>query len=144
MGTLQKAGGGATVDWFDVKEGDLSKSSLKTDLGLRYAQEHRFQYYPTPASLPEDQRVLVLVAPRLGINFKYAITKDILFGQQAEVLVNLWGPSRQVVNTNTTLTARLTESVSLNTGFLVAYDSAPAAGKKPLDTTLQFGLGIGF
>jgi type II secretory pathway pseudopilin PulG len=136
--------GGASVNWFTEKEGDLVKSEFTTDLGLRYAHETRFNFYPTPSKLPDADASLTLVAPRFGFKFKYAVTKDILFTEGAEILVNIWGTSRQLVNNTTTLSMRLTEAVSVNTSFGLAYDSTPAPDKKSLDTTLQFGVGVAF
>lgn len=134
--------GGGAIQWLDVKDGDLSKLALKMDIGLRYSDEQRFQYYPDP----KDLERLVLVAPRVGVSFRYALTKSIIFTENLEALVNLWGDTRGRVlaNSTTTLAAKLTDSLSLNTSFLVAHDSVPAAGKVATDTTLQFGLGWSF
>ncbi len=62
------AEGGGSYIWIDVKEGDLAKALLRTDLAFRYANESRFQYYPTPMSLPGA----ILYAPKLGVAVRYA------------------------------------------------------------------------
>lgn len=127
---------GTGIIWFGTKEGTLNKASLRTDLAFRYANESRFQYYPTPLSLPS----VTMYAPRFGLAFRYALSKEVSFLQDAEVLPNVVGDSRVLVNTLSKLSTRLSQSFSLGTGFTVAYDSAPAGGKKPTDTALTVGL----
>jgi putative salt-induced outer membrane protein YdiY len=131
------AEGGIGYIWIDVKQGELEKVLFRTDLGFRYANESRFQYYPTPTmSLPG----VVLYAPKLGVAFRYAFTKDVVFFESAEVLPNVVGDSRVVVNNVSKFTAALVTSLSLAVSFTVNYDSAPAPMKKSTDTALSVGL----
>jgi putative salt-induced outer membrane protein YdiY len=118
------------------KEGELERMLLRTDLAFRYANESRFQYYPTPMSLPGA----TLYAPKLGVAFRYAFSNEVKFLEDAEVLTNVGGSSRVVVNNLTKLTARLVKSLSASLGFTVNFDSAPAPGKKSTDTALSVGL----
>ena len=113
---------------------------LRTDLGLRYAQESRFQYYPVRLNVDD----ITLLAPRLALSFRYQFEKNVGFFQEAEVLPNVLGASRVIINTTSKLSARLTEAVALGVSFDVRYDSAPAVGKKPTDTALMATLEVGF
>lgn len=127
---------GAGYIWIDIKEGDLAKALLRTDLAFRYANESRFQYYPTPMSLPGA----TLYAPKLGVAARYAFSKDVGLLEDAEFLPNVSGDSRYIINSLFKLTARLVGSLSLAVGFTVNYDSAPAPTKKSTDTALSVGL----
>jgi putative salt-induced outer membrane protein YdiY len=127
---------GVGLVWIDVKEGDLSKTMLRTDVAFRYANESRFQYYPTPQSLPGA----TLYAPKVGVAFRYAFSKDIVFIEEAEALANVGGDSRFVVNNLSKLNTRLIQSLALAVGFTVNYDSAPAPSRKSTDTALSVGL----
>lgn len=127
---------GGSIIWLDTKEGELSKTFLRTDLAFRYSNESRFQYYPSGMSLPNA----TLYAPRFGLAFRYNLSKGIGFLQDAEILPNVTGDSRVLVNSLSKLTARLIQSFSLAVGFTVAFDSSPAPGKKDTDTALTVGL----
>jgi putative salt-induced outer membrane protein YdiY len=125
------------------KDKELEVMFLRLDLAGRFAHESRYQYYPDPLVLGTVQ----LVAPRLGIVFRYAVNKGIRFSEEAEVMPNLFGATagkRVLVNSTTKLAAQMTESVSMNASFLVTSDSVPAAGKKPVDTALTVGLEAAF
>jgi putative salt-induced outer membrane protein YdiY len=134
---------GVSLIWFDTKEGDLSKSSLKTDLGFRYGREYRFAYYPAPpdprAELPEVD----VVAPRVGLTFRYAISKDVIFTEELSALGNVVGQARLLFSSASKLTARLTEKVSLGVGFVFNDDTVPAPGKVSGDTATTVGLEMG-
>lgn len=132
--------GGLGLLWLDRKQGKLQKALLRTDLAFRFAEESRFQYYPTPENI-DDIRLL---APRVGVAFRYALTEDVLFFQDAEVMINVVGDSRVVANSTTRLSARLIGSLALGTSFQVQYDSLPAEGKLPTDTALSVLLEVGF
>jgi putative salt-induced outer membrane protein YdiY len=132
--------GGASVTWLERKIEDYTQLFLRTDLGLRYAQESRFQYFPVRLNVDD----ITLLAPRLALSFRYLFEKNVGFFQEAEVLPNVLGASRLIVNTTSKLSARLTEEVALGVTFDVRYDSAPAAGKKPTDTALMATLEVGF
>ncbi len=131
---------GVALIWWDLKEADFSKGFFRTDLGFRYSRESRFQYYPTVQSLPG----VTLIAPRFGAAFRYALNKGIIFTQDAEILPNVTGDSRVLVNGQSKLSTRLTDGVSLGVGFLVKYDSAPAPSRVSTDTSLIVGLEVAF
>ena len=138
---------GAGLTFVNKKEGEKEKEwerlFLRLDLAGRFAHEARYQYYPTLLALPSAN----LVAPRLGVVFRYAVTKGIRFSEEAEVMPNVLGETagkRVLVNSTTKLSAQLTEMLSVNVAFLVNSDSVPAAGKKPVDTALTVGLEAAF
>jgi hypothetical protein len=124
--------------WFDIKETDYSKIFLRTDLGFRYQYESRFQYYPTPMREPG----VTLVAPRLGAVFRYGFRKGTSFSEEAEVLPNVTGDARVLINSQSKLTTLLTGALSFAAGFGVKFDSAPAPGKVDTETTLTVGLEV--
>ena len=127
---------GVGLIWFDQKQADGSQSFLRTDLGFRGAKESRFQYYPVPLKIGDKD----LAAPRLGAEFRYGVTKDLLFLQQAEVLENVTGDPRTLVNTLSKLSVRLVRTLAIGASFTVGYDSQPAPGKVPTDTALALNL----
>ncbi len=127
---------GAGIIWLDVKEGDLAKALVRTDLAFRYANESRFQYYPTPMSLPGA----TLYAPKLGLALRYAFSKEVGLLEDAEVLPSVSGDGRVIFNSLFKLTASLVGSLSLAVGFTVNFDSLPAPTKKSTDTALSVGL----
>jgi hypothetical protein len=127
---------GASIIWFDEKEGTLAKSSLKTDLGFSYGREVRFQYYPTPAHVDSVD----LIGPHVGVAYRYAISKDIIFNDDLDLTPNLVGDARLIVANNAKLAARLSATLSLGVGFNFVIDTAPAAGKKSVDTATMINL----
>lgn len=124
---------GAGIIWWDEKKEDGRTSSLRTDLAFRFSRETRFQYYPTPMDLADVD----LGGPRVGLALRYSLSPDVVFTQEAEAVPNVLGESRLLVNTTSKLLARLTESLSLGTSFVLQYDSAPAEGKVSTDTALS-------
>lgn len=136
---------GVSYIWFDVKEGDLQKTTLRTDLGFRYGREYRFQYYPTHIGPSQDPAFaeVDIVAPRVGAFYRYAFSKDVIFTEDASVLANVSGQARLLLTSTTKLSARLTEKMSLGIGFVVNDDTVPPKGKVPTDTALTVGLEIG-
>ena len=132
---------GLSLIWFDTKEGDLAKSTLKTDLGFRYAREYRFNYYPSPGRA--DPTEVDVVAPRLGLTFRYAINKNVIFTEEVSALGNVVGTARLLFTSTSKLSARLSDKVSLGIGFVVNDDSVPAPGKVSGDTATTIGLEIG-
>ncbi len=132
---------GTAIAWIDSAQGDR-KTFLRTDLGLRIAEEKRFRYYPVSQGLhlPET----VIVAPRAAISFKYALSKDVAFSEDVEVLPSVWGGSRVLVNNASRVSARLAGAFQLGVTFALTHDSAPAASKKPTDTTLGVSVEYGF
>jgi hypothetical protein len=131
---------GTGIIWWDEAQEDGRGSSLRTDLALRFTRETRFQYYPTPLDLPN----LDLGGPRVGLALRYSMSKDVVFAQEAEAIPNVFGESRLLVNTTSKLLARLTESLSLGTSFVLQYDSAPAPGKVSTDTALSGTIEMSF
>ncbi len=129
---------GVGILWIEEKEGDLLKSRLRSDLALRYSREQRFQYYPTPMALD----AVTLVAPKVGVNYRYALSKDVIFSEDLEVLLNVAGSSRALVTSATKIAARLVGALSMGVGFAVNHDSQPAAGRLPTDTALNLGLEV--
>jgi hypothetical protein len=136
--TLTEAG--TAVTWVEWKEGDLVRLVVRTDLALRYSYESRFQYYPTPMGLQN----VTLVAPKLGLGFRYALGPGVAIVEEAEILTNIVGPARVLVTSLTRLNARLSEALALSVGFQVNHDSAPAEGRVPTDTALSVGLELAF
>jgi len=131
---------GIGILWLDEMEGDLSKLKLNTDVAFRYAREFRFQYYPTK----QNQDDVDLGAPRIGLAFRYALNKNVIFTEDAEVLPNVLGESRWLVNSNSKISARVISPLAITLSFLIKYDSLPAAGKVNTDTALAVGIEAGF
>jgi hypothetical protein len=129
---------GAAYAWLDRAFGDESRILLRTDLGFRVAEEYRYQYFPTRASVPGDYPYMVY-APRLGGALRYEINKSLLLSEDVEVLSNL-AESRWFANSTTKLTAKLLQSLGFGVGYTVNYDSAPPDPKIPWDTKLALTL----
>lgn len=127
---------GASITWVDAAGDAGWKTLLRTDLGFRWAQENRFYYYVPAGKTFEHLDTVTLYAPRFGLAFKYALNKDVLFTEDAEILPNVVGAGRVVVNSVAKLSSRLTESLSFGASFQVNHDSKPAAGKVDTDTLL--------
>jgi len=130
---------GASLLWWEQKEADYVKSSLKTDLGFRYGREFRFQYYPLPLKLAN----VTIAAPHAAGALRYALSKDVIFTQDVDVAANVVDQSRALIGAISKLAARLTGAVSLGVSFAITYDSAPAAGRQNTDTALTVGLDVG-
>jgi hypothetical protein len=136
---------GVAYIWFDEKQGDLAKTSLRTDLGFRYGREYRFQYYPTVAG-PSQNPALAevdIVAPRLGVAYRYAVSKDVIFTEEVSAIGNVVNTARLLFTSTTKLASRLTEKVSLGVSFVVNDDTVPVQDKKSTDTALSVGLEVG-
>lgn len=131
---------GTGILWWDEKSADGRESSLRTDLAFRFLRETRFQYYPTRENLPDVD----LGGPRLGVALRYGLSKDVIFTEEAEAVPNVLGDARLLINSQSKLTARLTQTLALATSFLVQYDSAPAVGKVSTDTALSVSIEVGF
>jgi hypothetical protein len=129
---------GVGILWIDDKEGELLRSRLRSDLAFHYSSEQRFQYYPTSMDL-ED---VSLIAAKLGVSFRHALNKDVIFGEDLEVLFNIAGTSRALVSSVTKIAARLLGPLSMGVGFTVNHDSQPAAGRLPTDTALNVGVEV--
>jgi len=132
---------GAGAQLVELKEGDLLKVGLRTDLGLRYGYEARYQYYGTPLG---PQPGVELIAPRLGVAFRYGFSKEVFLTEEAEAMTELSGETRWLAKSVTKLSSRLTRSLSFGASYTVAYDSTPAAGKETTDMALTALLEVGF
>lgn len=135
---------GAGIIWLDPGK-EFPKAFLRTDVAARYGEEERFQYYPTKAD-PTTHRLdpVRLIAPRLAVAFKYGLTESVTFSEDLEVLPNVVGPSRVLANSVTKLSARLSKGLSFGMSFTFNEDTAPAAGKKDLDTALAASVEMSF
>jgi putative salt-induced outer membrane protein YdiY len=132
---------GASALWLNQKEADWTRLSLRTDLGFRYGYEARRAYYgPIPGAL---QGVEVL-APRLGLAFRYGFTKDALFTEEAELLSTLGDQGRWLARSVSKLSTRLVGAIALGAAYTVTWDSDPVPGKKGTDTTLAVLVEFGF
>jgi hypothetical protein len=129
---------GVSLIWFSDKVGDFEKTSLRTDLGFRYGHEYRFQYYPNQLNEPGVD----IVAPRLGVAYRYALNKDVIFTEEISALGNVVDTPRLLFTSTTKISSRLTEKVSLGVSFVVNDDTVPAPGKVPTDTALTVGLEV--
>ncbi len=131
---------GAALTWWERKEGAAVTSLLRTDLGMRFSQEARFQYFPTRAGLPG----VTMIAPTVGLGFRYGLTAHLALVEEAQVSWNVWGASRLLASSLTRLTARLTDGLLLTVALQVAQDSFPAPGKKPTDAIFSAGVDLTF
>ncbi len=131
---------GASATWWDRTTEDGRNSFLRTDLAFRFASERRFQYYPLPENLPD----VFIGGPRVGVNFRYALTKDVMFLDEASVLASMLDSSRIIISNQAKLTVRISEALGLGTTFLMQYDSQPPEGKVPTDTSLTVSFEMGF
>lgn len=134
---------GVAMTWWETKEGDLAKSSLRTDFGLVLGKEFRYQFYPE--SEAKDVPDSDIVAPRLGLAFRYAVTKDLVFTEDLNMAVALplsGQATRLVTTSQSKLSAKVTASSALGLALGVVNDSAPPAGKKDTDVTLAITIDI--
>lgn len=141
--TIGEAGAGLT--FFNKKEGDLEKLFLRLDIAARGGYETRFQYFPTPASV--DPYGIILLAPRAAITFRWGFSKDVRLSEEIEFIPFVLAPvaGRLLINNTTKLNARLTESLSLSTAFILNFDSQPpeaAGGLKRKETDIALTVGV--
>jgi Protein of unknown function, DUF481 len=124
----------------DRAEGDRARA-LRLDAGLRTSKEHRFQYYPSHRDLSDAP---VSVTPRLALAWREDLSKEVAFAQDAEVLTSVNESGRTFVNASSSLLARIAGELRAGMTLKVAFDSAPAPGKREADTTLgltfEYGL----
>ena len=131
---------GIGIIWFDEKRSNGGDSYLRTDLAFRYARETRFQYYPTRMDLPD----VSFGGPRFGAAFRYSLSKDVAFVEEVSVLPSLIEGSRLLITNQTQLNVKLTKALAINTTFLLQYDSQPAEGKVPTDSSLAVSVAVSF
>jgi putative salt-induced outer membrane protein YdiY len=129
---------GVSLRWIDRKEADFQKVLLTTDIGVRYADLRQFQYFPAQETLPE----LDELSPRISLAFRYALNKEVIFNEAAEVMPDVLSPNTVLFNNATSVTAHLVKALSLAVGFRITYDSTPAPTKVPTDTALNVGFEI--
>jgi hypothetical protein len=127
---------GVSISWVDDKEGALQKMLVRTDLALRGQREDRFQFFPEFKEVPG----VTLIAPRFGVAFRYALTKEIIFMQDFEIITNVYGDSRVLVNSASKFASRLSASLAVTAGFELHYDSNPAPTRVNSDSALTLGL----
>jgi hypothetical protein len=132
---------GAGAQWVERKEGDWIKVALRTDLGFRYGYEARYQYYGAPVG---PQPGVELVAPRLGLAFRWGFSKEVFLTEEAEAMFTLTDGSRWLAKSATKLSSRLSRALTFGAGYTVAYDSRPAEGKVTTDQALTALLEVGF
>lgn len=136
---------GSGIIFYEKKEPDFERSYLRGDVAFRVSHESRFQYFgdanfAANTGLPDA----TMVGPRVGAVFRYALNKELRFSEEAEILPNLVGEARYLINSTTKLNAHLTRALSITASFLINFDSAPAGGKKTTDTALTLGVEAAF
>jgi hypothetical protein len=130
------AEGGSGILWIEDKKEDFVVTALRTDIAFRYTKEERFQFYPVEMELDDVK----LIAPRLGIAFRHAPSESIIFTEDAEVLPNIVGDSRVLLNSISKLSVRLTKLLSFGVALGINHDTRPALGKEKTDSALTVGL----
>ena len=135
--------GGASLTWFEEKKEDFVLQSLRTDLGLRYAFESRFQFFPVEMDIPDDK----ILAPRLGVAFRFAPSELLIFNQDLEILPDVLqaegeSGTRVLLNSISKVTVKLTNRLSFALALDLKYDSQPAGELKDLDSALLVGLEV--
>lgn len=107
-----------------------------------------FLKYEAGYDYTREQRVTAVDADihsgRFFVQYKYKFSTFALFSQDVESLFNLKNGKDIRINTLTSLTMKLTDVVSFQTGFGVRFDNRPVAGFKETDTTTQAGLVLSF
>jgi hypothetical protein len=134
---------GASLTWFEEKKEDFVLSSLRTDLGIRYTVEDQFQFYPEEMEIEEGDLGKML-APRLGVAFRYAVSESLIFTEDLEVLPNVLHETRVFLTSTSKIAMRLTQVLSFGVALGIAYDSLPVADKEKLDSALTAGLEVAF
>lgn len=136
--------GGAGWLWLDRKPEAGGELFLRTDLGLRYTYDERWQYYGNATAPEGDLPDVEMLAPRAGLAFRYGFSEQVKLVEEAEVLTNVSGDERWQARSLTKLTSRLIRAVSFGLSYQVTYDSAPAPGKVRTDTALGANVEVAF
>ncbi len=134
---------GTGLTFLNEKRGDLEHLFLRLDLAMRAGYETRVQYFPFVT--PVDPYAIIILAPRAALAFRWAPNKDVRFSEECEAIPSVLAPTlgRLLVNSTTKLNARLTETVSLTTAFIVNYDSMPPPSvPKKLSTDIALTAGL--
>ena len=127
---------GLSLQLIDRKDGDFQTEAVRVDLGFRGGREYRFQYYPTPAEVPD----VTIAAPKAGFAGRHALTRDTVIEDELTALVNLPDGPRLVLGNVAKLSARLYRRLTFTVSYGIAEDTSPPPGKKQLDTTLMLAL----
>lgn len=146
---------GASFTIFNKKETDYEKLFLRADVAARAGYETRYQYFPGPNlnAKAVDPYGIIILAPRAAVTLRWGINKHVKFSQEFEFIPFLLAPDfgRLLMNSNTKFSARITESLALQFGVLLAYDSkppGPAQGspgaRLPLDASITGGVELAF
>jgi hypothetical protein len=150
--------GGASVTWFEEKKEDFVTQSLRTDLGLRYAFEERYLFFPPcmpgmtcpGVDIDPDDKIL---APRLGVAFRYAVNENLVFTEDLEVMPDVLATegkegTRVLLNSTSKIAIKLTKGLALGVALGLLYDTQPAAPEgvtvEKLDSALTVGLEVSF
>ena len=140
---------GVGLNFFNLKEGDMERFFLKLDVGIRGGYETRVQYFPVRAAI--DPYGAPILAPRGGLALRWSANKHVRFSEEFEAMPYLLAPDvgRLLLNSTTKMAAKITESVALTLGLLVAYDSKPPKPAMPpervnTDVTLTAGVEAAF
>jgi hypothetical protein len=137
--------GGLAWIWVDVKpDGAKAELFFRTDAGVRYANERRWQYHATPAAPVGNLPDVETTSPRVGLALRYGFSKDVAFVEEAEALANVSGAERYQARSLTKLTSRLWASVTFGVSYLLTWDSEPAPGKVETDRSLAATLEVAF
>jgi len=127
---------GLSLQLVDHKDGDFQTEAVRLDLGFRGGREYRFQYYPTPAEIPD----VTIAAPKAGFAGRYALTGDTVIEDELTALVNLPDGPRLLVGNVARLSTRVYRRLSFTVSFGIAEDTSPPPVKKQLDTNLTVAL----
>jgi putative salt-induced outer membrane protein YdiY len=143
--SVGEAGTGLT--FFNKKEGGLERLYLRLDIAARAGYETRYQYFPTAGSI--DPYAIVILAPRAAVTFRWAFSKDVRVSEELEFIPFVLAPEagRLLINSNTKLSARITENLALTTALLINYDGKPPqpadpAAPRRLETDVALTVGV--
>lgn len=132
---------GLTLVWWEIERDGYVKSRLRTSIGLRYMREIRRQFYPERADISMDRNIW---GPPITVNYRYALTRNIYFTEDFDVLYDVNSSKDVRINSQTVLAAGITDHVGLQIGFNVRYIGQPAENRRSTDTELTAGLNFSF
>jgi hypothetical protein len=135
---------GAGFTWLDrkrlVKDKEQQWLFFKTDLSARLQPESRYQYYPVEAQIDD----VLVFGPRFAALLHWMFSDLGYLHQELEVLPNVLGKARVLLNSASKLGYTLLGNVAATVTFTLKYDSEPAPGKQSTDTILAVGLEANF
>jgi len=135
---------GMVIIWWEVERHGFVKSRLRTSLGARLMRESRAEYYVPLPQLPVRLGDRWVWGPDVTLNYRYALNKDVFISEDADLLYNVADASDMRFGSTTTLGAKMTSRVSLQTSVKVRYIGEPAEGKQSFDGELSTGLNFTF